>query len=390
MEFEFTAEQEALRKEVARFLETEITAGTFVPSCDGWVHRFSPIFTKKVAERGWIGLTWPKKYGGQERSNMDRPIVTEEMLRYGAPASGHWLGDRQIGRSLMAHGTEEQRQNMLPKIVHGDMLIGLGFSETESGSDLGSAKLRAVEDGDYFVMNGQKIWTSCAWDLTHIYVLACTDPSAPKGRGLSEFIIEAKMPGITIRRIKDINGHDIWGEVFFDDVRVSKNCLIGQKNRGFNQILGQLDYERAGMERLMGNYPLYQGLFQYARETFYEGQPLCEHPSYRSRLSQLLIDFEIGRMLVYRVVDVIDKGKSPNIEGPLAKYFCTTFEQRLATIATEILGLYGQLLPGSKYVPIQGLAPEIFLSSKGYSLQGGTTEVCKNIIANRGLGLPPS
>jgi alkylation response protein AidB-like acyl-CoA dehydrogenase len=389
MNFEFTAEQEAFRKEIQQFLEAEIAAGTFVPVCDGWTHAFSPVFTKKVAARGWIGLTWPKQYGGQERPNMDRLILTEEMLRYGAPAGCHWLGDRQIGRSLLAHGTEEQKQNWLPSIVHGEMYVGLGFSEPEAGSDLGSAKVRAVEDGDYFVINGQKIWTTCAWDLTHIYLIACTDPAAPKGRGLSEFIIDAKTPGITIRPIKDLTGEEIWGEVFYDDVHIPKNSLIGQKNKGFAQILGQLDYERSGMERLMGNYPLYQGLFKYASETKYDGKPLSENPLIRSRLAQLEVDFEIGRLLTYRVVDVIDKGRSPNVEASLAKFFCTTFEQRLATIATDMLGLYGQLLPHSKYTAIKGLAPDSFLASKGYSLQGGTTEVNKNIVAGRGLGLPP-
>ena len=389
MDFEFTPEQEAFRKEVQAFLEAEIAAGTFKPGCDGWTHTFSPVFTKKVAQKHWIGITWPKKYGGQERSNWDRLIMTEEQVRYGAPAGGHWLGDRQIGRSLLAHGTEEQRQYYLHGVANGDMLIGLGFSETEAGSDLGSAKLKAIENDDCFVMNGQKIWTSCAWDLTHIYVLGCTDPTAPKGRGLSEFIVDAKTPGITVRPIKDVNGHDIWGEVFFDDVKVPKNCLIGTKNKGFYQVLGQLDYERSGMERLMGNYPLYQGLFKYAKENLYDGKPVCEHPLFRSRLAQLMVEFEVGKILTYRVVDVIDKGKSPNVEASLAKFFCTTFEQKLATVATDMLGLYGQLLPKSRYVPIDGLAPEIFLASKGYSLQGGTTEVCKNIVATRGLGLPP-
>jgi alkylation response protein AidB-like acyl-CoA dehydrogenase len=388
MDFKFTEEQEAFRQEVRNFLEEELRKGSYTPSCDAWIQGYSPEFTKKVAEKGWIGLTWPEEYGGQGRSNIDRLILTEEMLRYGAPTACHWFGDRQIGRSIIAFGTEEQKKELLPKILRGEAYVGLGMSEPEAGSDLASLKTRAVEDGDDYIIDGQKMWTSCAGFMNYIYLVARTDPDAPKHRGISEFIIRADLPGITIQPTIDITGSEAWGEVFYDGVRVPKSGLIGEKNRGFYQILNQLDYERAGLERLMGNYPLFDAIIQFTKETRHNGKLLSQDTLIRQKLAQLQIEFDVGRLLTYRVVLVMDEGRAPNVEAAMAKAYCTTFEQRLASVATEILGLYGQLLAESKWAPVLGMAPHSFLGSKGYSLQAGTTEVLKNIVATRGLGLP--
>jgi alkylation response protein AidB-like acyl-CoA dehydrogenase len=388
MDFEFTDEQEKFRQEVREFLEAEIKQGTFKPSCDAWIQGYSPEFTKKVAQKGWIGLSWPKEYGGQGRSNIDRLVLTEEMLRYGAPAACHWFADRQIGRSIIAFGTLEQKQEILPKILRGEAYVGLGMSEPEAGSDLASLQTRATEDGDSYIINGQKMWTSCAHFMNYIYLVARTDPTAPRHRGISEFVIPANLPGITIQPTIDITGTEAWGEVFYDNVRVSKSCLIGEKNRGFYQILNQLDYERAGLERLMGNYPLFDAITQFTKETRRNGQPLCENILIRHKLAQLQIEFEIGRLLTYRVVLVMDEGHAPNWEAAMAKAYCTSFEQRLADAATQILGLYGQLVAESKWAPILGMAPHSYLGSKGYSLQAGTSEILRNIVATRGLGLP--
>jgi len=388
MDFKFSPEQEAFRKEVSDFLEEEIRNGTFQPMCDGWIQGYSPEFTRKMAAKGWIGLSWPREYGGQGRSETDRLILTEELLRYGAPAACHWFADRQIGRSIIAHGTEEQKQELLPLILKGEAYIGLGMSEPEAGSDLASLQTRAVEDGDDYIIDGQKMWTSCARFMTHVYLVARTDPDAPKHRGISEFIIDAGLPGISIRPTIDITGSEAWGEVFYDGVRVSKKHLIGEKNRGFYQILNQLDYERAGLERLMGNYPLFKAIIEFTRETERNGISLCKDPLIRDKLARLQVEFEVGRLLTYRVVLVMEQGRAPNVEAAMAKAYCTTFEQRLASVATEILGLYGQLVAESKWAPILGMAPHSYLGSKGYSLQAGTTEVLKNIVATRGLGLP--
>ena len=388
MDFKFTEEQEKFRQEVRDFLEGELRQGNFTPSVDAWIQGFSPEFTKKVAQRGWIGLTWPKEYGGQGRSHVDRFILTEEMLRYGAPAALHWFQDRQIGGSIITYGTEEQKRELLPQILRGEAVVGLGMSEPEAGSDLASLQTRAVEDGDDYIIDGQKMWTSCAGFMTHVYLVARTDPDAPKHRGISEFVIDANLPGITISPTIDITGTEAWGEVFYDGVRVSKKYLIGEKNRGFYQILGQLDYERAGLERIMGNYPLFDAIIQFTRESRRNGEPLAKEALIRHKLAQLQIEFEVGRLLTYRVFMVIEEGRAPNVEAAMAKAYCTDFEQHLANTAMEILGLYGQLVAGSKLVPILGMAPHSYLGSKGYSLQAGTSEILRSIVAMRGLGLP--
>ena len=388
MDFGLSEEQRKLRQEVSDFLEEELRQGLWQPSCDAWIMAYDPEFTKRVAQTGWIGLTWPKEYGGQGRSFIDRLILTEEMLRYGAPAACHWFADRQIGGAIVRYGTEEQRGELLPIILKGEAYVGLGMSEPEAGSDLASLKTRAIEDGDDYIIDGQKVWTSGGSRMNWIYLVARTDPDAPKHRGISEFFFQTGLPGVDVRPIVDITGGVHFNEVFFDSVRVPKKYLIGEKNRGFYQILHQLDYERSGMERLMANYPLFEALIQYAKETKRNGKPLAEEPVIRSKLAQLKIELEIGRLHMYRVAVVMDEGRAPNWESSMSKVYGTAFEQRLASMAMEIAGLYGQLSPDSKWAPMSGMAYHSYLSSKGYSLQAGTSEVLKNILALRKLGLP--
>jgi len=385
MDFGFTEEQNKFRQEVRNFLEEEIKKGYWEPACDAWIQGFDPEFTKRVARRGWIGLTWPKEYGGQGLSYIDRLILTEEMLRYGAPAACHWFADRQIGGSIVTYGTDEQKRELLPEIISGEAYIGLGMSETEAGCDLASLQTRATEDGDDYIINGQKTWTSGGSFVNYFYLLARTDPEAPKHRGISEFIIPADLPGINRIPMVDITGTEAWNDVFFDGVRVPKKCLIGEKNRGFLQALQQLDYERSGMERLMGNYPLFDAIVQFTKEN-----KLSQEPVIRNKLAQLRIEFEVGRLLIYRVALVMDEGRAPNREAAMSKAYSTAFEQRLAKAAMEVLGPYGQLVSDSKLAPIRGLAVHSYLASKGYSLQAGTSEILKNILATRGLGLPSS
>jgi len=385
MDFGFTEEQNKFRQEVRNFLEEEIKKGYWEPTCDAWIQGFDPEFSKRVAQKGWIGLTWPKEYGGQGLSYIDRLILTEEMLRYGAPAACHWFADRQIGGSIVTYGTDEQKRELLPKIIAGEAYIGLGMSETEAGCDLASLQTRAIEEGDNYIINGQKTWTSGGSFVNYFYLLARTDPEAPKHRGISEFIIPADLPGINRIPMIDITGTEAWNDVFFDEVRVPKKCLIGEKNRGFLQALEQLDYERSGMERLMGNYPLFDAIVQFTKE-----DKLSQGTIIRNKLAQLRIEFEVGRLLIYRVALVMDEGRAPNREAAMSKAYSTAFEQRLAKIAMEILGPYGQLVSNSKLAPIRGLAVHSYLASKGYSLQAGTSEILKNVLATRGLGLPSS
>ena len=388
MDFRFTAEQEKFREEVADFLKNEIGKGLWKPSCDAWIQGQDPSFTKRVAQQGWIGLSWPKELGGGGRSAVDRMIMTEEMLRYGAPAACHWFADRQIGNAIIHYGNDEQKQEWLPMIMRGDAYVGLGLSEPDAASDLASIKTKATEADDYYIIDGQKVWTSCAKYMNYIYLVARTDPQAPKHRGISEFFFSTKLPGVTLTPTIDITGSEAWCETFLDQVKVPKKSLIGEKNKGFYQVVNQLDYERAGLERLMGNYVLYDAIIQFTKETKRHGQLLCKDYNVRGKLAQLQIEFEVGRLLTYRVALAIDEKRAPNIEASMAKVYSTAFEQHLAVIAMDILGLYSSLMEDSKYSVIRGMAPHSYLGSKGYSLQAGTSEILRNILAQRGLGLP--
>jgi alkylation response protein AidB-like acyl-CoA dehydrogenase len=385
MDFSFTKEQNEFRREVRNFLEDEIKRGYWEPTCDAWIQGFNPGFTKRVAQRGWIGLIWPREYGGQGLSHIDRLILTEEMLRYGAPAACHWFADRQIGGAILSFGSEELKKEFLPKIARGEAYFGLGMSEPGAGSDLASLQTRAVEDGDYYIISGQKTWTSCASFAHYFDVYTRTDTEAPKHRGISQFIVDAKSPGLSRIPMTDITGTEAWNDLFFDDVRVHKKYLVGEKNRGFYQVLHQLDYERSGIERLMGNYPLFEAIIKFTKEN-----RLSQEPVIRNKLAQLQIEFEIGRLLIYRVTLVMKEGRAPNWESAMSKAYCTEFEKRLASVAMEILGPHGQLMPDSRLVLLRGMAAHSYLGSKGYSLQAGTTEILKNILAVRGLGLPSS
>lgn len=391
MDFRFTKEQEKLRQDVREFLEEELKKGSFEVRCDAWLFGYSPEFSRKLGERGWIGLCWPREYYGQGKSYMDRMVLTEELLRYGAPAAAHWFADRQMGPSIICYGTQEQKDFFLPRIARGELVFGIGMSEPEAGSDLASLQMRAVEDGDSYILDGQKVWTSGAHHIDYLYLVARTDPEAPKKhRGISEFIVEMRLPGIEVRPLIDMAGGHHYNEVFLDNVRVPKSSLVGEKNRGWYQIVEQLDYERTGVERLMTNYPLYRDLIAYAKQTTYQGKPLAAQPTVRHKLADLTVQYEVGRLLTYRVAWVLDQGRLPTYEAAMAKTFCTAFEQHLAHVATQLPGLYGQLRQGSKWVPpaFRQSAAESYLFSPGYTIQGGTSEILRNVIAIRGLELP--
>jgi alkylation response protein AidB-like acyl-CoA dehydrogenase len=380
MDFALTPEQQTFRQEIRAFLASEVPPDATTE--DGWIVGFSREFSRKLGERGWIGLTWPKKYGGQERSYLDRVVLTEELLRTGAPVAAHWLGDRQVGPALLAYGSEEQKAEILPRLTKGEIVFCLGMSEPGAGSDLASLRTKAVEEGDYFSLTGQKIWTSFAHVADYAYLVARTDPNAPKHKGISEFLIDMKTPGITVRPLVDITGEHHFNEVFFDNVRVEKKWLIGEQNRGWYQIASQLDYERSGIERLLSNYPLFRDTVRYAQE-----QGLTNDPLVRNQLAQMQIELDMGRFMVYKVAWLLSKGMVPNYEAAMAKCFCTEVEQRIAQTVSSLLGDYAVLLPGSPAARLAGRAAQEYLYAPAYTIQGGTSNVLRNIMAIRGLGL---
>ncbi len=382
MDFSLSREQEAFRTEIREFLSSEVPADISVE--DGWISGYSPEFSRKLGRQGWIGLTWPKQYGGQEKSYLDRLILTEELLRAGAPVAAHWLGDRQVGPALLAHGSEDQKQEILPQVCKGEIVFCLGMSEPDSGSDLASLRTRAEEEGDHYRLNGQKIWTSFAHVADYAYLVVRTDPDAPKHKGISEFMVDMKTPGIDVRPLIDVTGEHHFNEVFFENVKVPKDRMIGEKDRGWYQIASQLDYERSGIERLLSNYRLFKDAICYAKE-----QGMTKDPLVRDTLAQLQIELDLGRSMVYKVAWYLTQKIVPNYEAAMAKCFCTEVEQRIAKFVSELLGDYAVLMPDSPHARLAGRAARGYLYAPAYTMQGGTSNILRNIIAIRGLGLQP-
>lgn len=389
MDFKFTQEQEDFRQEVREFLKAELEQGSFTIGLNSFIEACSPEFSRKLAKKGWIGITWPTEFGGQGRPYVDRTILMEELMKVQAPLSFHFFSDRQVGPALIHFGSEAQKKEFLPKIIQADISFCLGFSETEAGSDLVAVRTTAEDKGDYYLLNGQKVWTSGAHTAHYGWFLTRTssDPDVPRHSALSEFIVDMKSPGITVRPIINMAGVHSFNEIFLEDVMVPKENLVGEKDKGFYQIMAQMDYERAGIERLMQNYPVYEYFLNYIKTTKKNGAFVSKDPIVRKTVAELEIEYNIGRLLCYRVAWTIDQGKIPNYEAATCKVFCTRYEQKLSDTATRLLGLYGQLLPGCKWAPFDGLACESFLWSPCYTIQGGSSEILKNIIALRGLKL---
>ena len=393
MDFSFTPEEEAFRQEVRAFLREELAGGDIERG--GTPERWEGYrsFIKKLAGRGWLTLAWPEEWGGQGASHMKQLVYNEEMALHDAPATD--LGSDRVGPTIMLYGTEEQKQRFLPPIVRGEAVWCQGFSEPEAGSDPASLQTRAVQDGDEFVINGTKIWTSLAHYADWIFLLARTDPDAPKHKGISYFLLDMKTPGIEIRPLVDLLGRHQFNQVFFDNVRVPRDCLLGELNRGWYIATATLDFERSGIQRVMGSYRTYEQLVAYARDlpvrqagTKRDGQPLLAHPLVRHQLADLKIEFEVGRLLSYRVAWMQGQGLVPNYEASVSKLYGTELAQRLASAGVRILGLGGQLAPGSPWAPLQGRMEALYLNAAALTVAAGTSEIQRNIIAGRGLGLP--
>ncbi len=392
MDFRFSREQEQFRQEVREFVHSELEAGTFSIRSKGLVAQRSVAFSRKMAERGWIGLTWPSKYGGQDRGYVDKMILYEELFRVQAPVGYHFLAERQVGPALMEFGSRWQKEFFLPRIVRAaeGVMFCLLFSEPNAGSDLVAVSTSAKKDNDYYIINGQKVWTSGAHEADYGWVLAktTTDRSVPPHQTCSEFIVDMKSPGLTVRPIINMAGEHSFNEVFFDDVKIHKRYLVGQENAGFRQIMAQVDYERSGIERLMQNYPVYEQLLSYIKETGMGKKGGAYHAWVRDKMAQLEIEYSAGRLLCYYTAWIIDQGKKPTTEAAISKAFCTGYEQRLNDVATRIIGPTSLIKEGTQWTPLDADLASCYLWGPSYTLQGGTVEILKNIIAHRGLGLP--
>ena len=393
MDFRFGPEEEAFREEIRAFVRAELPTGwgaggyndrEDAPAGHSEVAR---AFQRKLAEKGWLTLAWPKEYGGLGASPMQQLVYNEEMSRLRAPAFPG-TGVAMVGPTLMLHGTAEQRARFLSPIARNEMSWCQGFSEPGAGSDLASLQTRAVQDGDDFIINGQKIWTSGAHRADYCILLARTDPGAPKHRGISYFLLDMKSPGITISPLTNMLDSDHFNQVFFDDVRIPRANLVGDPNRGWYVATTTLDFERSGIQRIVFAETLLHDLIGHARERRDGAPRLIDGPGARNKLAELQIEFDVGRLLSYRVAWMQGQGQVPNSEASIAKLYSTELQLRFAIAAINLCGPAGALTRSDPHAPRGGRFWSYYLAAHSYTIAAGTSEVQRNIIAQRGLALP--
>ena len=394
MDFEFTPEQESLRREFEEFFREAMKQappgwGSDIESVygSGEGYRFHRATARKLGEKGWLSLPWPKEYGGQAHTIIEQFIFNEVRGYYQAPGVD-LLGVGMVAPTLLMWGTEEQKQQHLPPMAKGEILWCQGFSEPDAGSDLASLTTRAVRDGDDYVINGQKIWSTGAHNAEWCFMLARTDPEQPRHRGLSFFLVDMKTPGITISAIPNMNNVHRFNEIFFDDVRVPQRNMVGEENRGWYVSLVTMNLERSGVTTFASLRRTLEGLLQFCQQTERDGQPLAKDPFVRHRLAQLFIENEVGHAMARRVAWLQHKGEMAAAETSAAKVYGSELMQRISYTACQILGLYSQVKHGSKWAPFGGVFEDLYQTCPGLNIAAGTSEIQRNIIALRGLELP--
>jgi alkylation response protein AidB-like acyl-CoA dehydrogenase len=370
-------EAEKLRNEIREFLADEMAAGTFEPRCDSWLGSHSAELSEKLGERGWLGMTWPKKYGGHERTSLERFVLTEELLVAGAPVSAHWFADRQTGPLLLNYGTEQQRQTFLPKMAKGQLYFAIGLSEPNSGSDLASISTRAKNVGNKWVINGAKIWSSGAHHAHYMLVLLRTSPleDGKKHSGLSQIIVDLSSPGVTIRPIHLMTGEHHFNEVIFEDVEVSEEMVVGKLGEGWKQSMAELAFERSGPERILSTYPLLQELLVQLEDS--------SNTHVENKIGRLVARLWTLRQMSLSVATLLLEGKSPDIEAALVKDLGTAFEKEVIEVTRDLVSVRPSLSSKNR---LEVLLAEAILHAPGFTLRGGTTEILRSIIS-KGLGV---
>jgi len=386
MEFKFTAEHEALRKEVRGFLRGAIPAGpgpARPTSQENWGAQMD--FMKKLARKGWVAPAWPKEYGGLAWPHIKQMVFSEELSYAGAPDGGRVFNVGMIGPTLIVHGTDAQKKEHLPRITSGDVVWCQGYSEPGAGSDLAALQCRAVRDGDDYVINGQKIWTTGAHHADWCFLLVRTDPEAPKHKGISFLLADMKTPGITVRPIVNMAGFHEFNEVFFEDVRVPVSNRVGDENNGWYVAMTLLDFERSNVASIAANQRSLEMLAGYIKER----KPGGEYRDIlRHRLTDLWTANEVGRLLSYRTAWMQEAGRMANYEASVIKIFATELGQRIMNFGVNLQGPAGALEPGSKCAEWEGVIESGYLSAVSPTIYSGSSEIQRNIIATRGLGLP--
>jgi len=341
-------------------------------------------FNRRLAEAGYLGMSWGREYGGQEKSGVYDYLLNEELASVGAPLIGKGVGC--IGKTLIAHGSEKLKREFLPRILKAETEFALGYSEPSAGSDLASLQLKAVRDGDDWVLNGQKLWTTSAHFADWYWVAARTDPDAPKHKGISVFLLPMDHPGLTVTEIRTMGDHRT-NQVFFDDVHVPGDYLVGNANEGWTYVCEALDYERFTMFTVGPIRVKFDALLELLRITRRDGVALADDPLRRS-VARLAAELESATMLQRRVIAAAMKGAVPTVEAAMYKLYSTELGRRMADFALDALGPEGLLRHDAPDAPAAGKWEHSYRATVVDTIGGGSSEVQKNIIARRGLGLP--
>lgn len=387
MRFQFNKVQRNFREDLSAFLEREMLPqyetvfGTYTEE-QYW---FGRALARKLADRGWLTIGWPREYGGGGETLLEQSILDEQIGYHKVPRVGI-TGLNFAGPAIIKFGTEAQKREYLPPIARGEIEYCQGFTEPNAGSDLASLEMRAFRNGDEFILTGTKIFTSYYAHADFIYLLARTDAGAPKHRGISLFIIDMKTPGINCRPLYYING-EVAAQIYFDDVHVPISCLVGEENSGWYYAMTTLDYERAGLERYARVRRLFDDFVTFCQTARYDGKTLGDNPVVQHKIANLKVGMEGWELACWKVAWMQSRGEIPNAEASIAFLFGTEQRLKFAQEAMEILGFYSTLTIESDLAPLQGGIEG--LSRESLHLHGaGTMEIHRNIIAQRGLGLP--
>jgi alkylation response protein AidB-like acyl-CoA dehydrogenase len=396
VDFSLTPDQEAFRERVRSWLESNIpcdwarraTGSSDLPRPEAY--RLLREWQCALHDAGFIGLTWPKECGGQGLTFMEETILQQEMALRKAPPILNILGVGMAGPTIIAYGTEEQKKRYPARILSCEEVWCQGYSEPNAGSDLASLQTRAVKDGDHWVINGQKVWTSLAHIADWMMLLARTDPDAPRHKGITYFLLDMKLPGVTVKPLRQITCDAEFNEVFFDNVRVHESQVLGGVNGGWQVGLTTLMYERLalGFGLQVRLRIALDGLVDMARHVEKGGRPTTKDPVLRQKIAQLWIETESLKYTGARAITKLLRGELPGPEASAGKMVWVEVHQRLQELAMEIQGPYGQLVAGSDRAIESGVWQYSFLRSRANSIEGGTTEIQRNIIGERVLGLP--
>ena len=386
MEIRFSDEALAFEQEVKAFLEREWGPERRRRSLMRQeAYDDEQALRTKLAAKGWLTLAWPEEYGGQARSFEQQYLFYEALNAVGAPFAN--IAVQQVGPTIMRFGSEDQKREILPRIARGEIECALGYTEPDAGTDLASLQLRAVRNGDEFTLNGVKRFTSRAHRAEYVWLAARTDPEAPKHRGISMFLADLAAPGITVRPLWTMAGYRT-NEVYYDDVRVPVTALVGEENRGWYYATHALDRERLSIFTVSSVRAVFEALLDWARARTPDGRRPADEPWIRCSLANFKVELEVLQMLSYRNLALLARGDVPNYEASMGKIFSTELMQRLQNAGTKMLGLHGQLTPEEQRAPLEGRIEYGYLAAVMPTFGAGANEVQRNIIAQRGFGLP--